>query len=448
MQSVTLWIMDEAHHVLAGNKWGIAVGCFPQARGLGFTATACRNDGHGLGADTDGVFHDLLQTDGPRDLINRGYLTDYKIYAPLSDIKLHTVPISAATGDFNAPKLKIATRESHIVGDVIDKYVQYAKNKLDVVFATDCETAQNLADKFNASGIPAAMVHAETPDRERIAAIRKFKARRLLVLVNVDLFGEGFDLPAIEAVSMARPTKSYALFAQQFGRALRLLIAPTLMEVWDTFTDAQRRGYIAASGKPYGIIIDHVNNVLTHGLPDAPRWYSLERRERKAEADPDVIPLRTCPQCVRVYERFHAACPYCGFKPQPAERSGPEFVDGDLCELSPDVLAQLRGDIDRVDMSPHAYRVELARAHVPIIGQMANVKRHILKQEAQSILREALAWWAGHQRAQEMSDSESYKRFYFKFGTDVMSAQALGRNEALVLAEKIHSELEGMQKGR
>lgn len=445
LKSVTLWVQDEAHHVLEGNKWGTAAGMFPNAKGLGVTATPMRADGKGLGRHADGVFDTMVVGPDMRDLINAGYLTDYRIFAPPSDLDLSAVPIGAA-GDYVSKKLKTAVRKSHVIGDVVKHYLRIAPGKLGVTFATDVETATDIADQFNAAGVPAEVVSAKTPDADRIAIIRRFKNRELLQLVNVDLFGEGFDLPAIEVVSMARPTKSFGLFVQQFGRALRLMLDPGLYPYWDSYTPEERRAHIAASQKPHAIIIDHVNNIDSakggHGLPDARKVWTLDRREKRSNGGAsDAIPVKACPACTAVFERVYSTCPFCGHYPEPAARSGPEYVDGDLCELDPDTLARMRGEIERVDMHPEAYREELAAKHTPKVGQMAHVKRHAERQEAQAALRESIAWWAGYQRAMGRADPESYRRFYFAFGVDVMTAQTLNTREAIELADNINRHL-------
>ena len=120
LSTVTLWVQDEAHHVLRKNKWGIGVEMFPNAYGLGVTATAMRADGNGLGRHADGVFDVVVEGPCGRDLINAGYLADYRIFAPPLDLDLTEVPISGQTGDFNPQKLKRAIRKSRIVGDVVD----------------------------------------------------------------------------------------------------------------------------------------------------------------------------------------------------------------------------------------------------------------------------------------------------------------------------------------
>lgn len=201
---------------------------------------------------------------------------------------------------------------------------------------------------------------------------------------------------------MARPTQSFSLYAQQFGRALRIL-----------------------DGKAWGVIIDHVGNVARHGLPDAHREWTLDRREKRARGATvtDVMPIRVCPQCSGAYEAVEGLkCPYCGHYAEPAGRSTPEQVDGDLHELSPEALARMRGEIDQ----PPSYH--------PSPGiQMSINARHREAAEAQRLLRGAMAEWAAG-----MDDlPRAWRRFYLTFGVDVLSAQALGRADAEALMARI-----------
>lgn len=413
-KQVSLWVQDEAHHVLTRNKWGKATDLFPNARGLGVTATPERADGRGLGRHADGVFDQMIIGPTMRELMDDGYLADYRIFAPPSDLDLTNVRDSN-DGDFNRDDLRTAVRRSHIIGDVVGHYQRIAPGKLGVTFASDVETATDIAAQYNAAGVPAAMVNAKTPGGERAELIARFKAREILQLVNVDLFGEGFDVPGIEVVSMARPTQSYAVYGQQFGRALRPL-----------------------PGKAHGIIIDHVGNVQRHRLPDGVKNWTLDRRERgaKRKRDPDAIPVTTCISCFRAYEATTAACPFCGTKPEPAGRSSPQQVDGDLYELSPEALAALRGEVAAVDGAP---RVPQHLHGTPAGKAIQNRWRE--RQEAQQFLRGSIAMWAGHRKAEGMGDPEIYRRFYFKFGTDILSAQSLGRGEAEQLTASIEEDL-------
>jgi len=407
--SVTLWVQDEAHHVLRSNEWGRAAALFPNAKGLGVTATAGRADGKGLGAHADGVMLNMVLGPAPRDLINQKYLADYRIFAPPSDLDMTGVNIGS-NGDYTRPGTVKAVRKSTVTGDVIKHYLRIAPGKLGITFTVDVQTATETAALFNAAGVPAAVCSAKTPDAERVQILRKFRNREILMLVNVALFDEGFDVPGVEVICMAQPTKSFARFAQQFGRALR------------------------PDGDKIAIIIDHVGNCMFHGLPDAPRVWTLDRRERTSKTKPsDVIPVKSCPQCTAVYERIYKVCPYCAHAPKPMARSGPEYVDGDLNELDAATLAAMRGEAVNLDMTPAEYLSTSGAGHLPHIAAMSAAKQFRLKQEAQTALRESIALWAGYQKFYGRPDSESYRRFYFKFGVDVLSAQALNARDALAL---------------
>lgn len=434
---VRLMVCDEGHHNLRENKWGKSAALFPNARGLLPTATPTRADGKGLGRHADGIVDEMILAPNMRDIINMGYLTDYRIFAPPSDLNMAGVSLSATTGDFNAIQVRKAVHGSHITGDIVSHYKRFAAGKLGVTFAVDVESAVGIMQAFRANGVPADVVSAKTPDMQRANAIRRFRNREILQLVNCDLFGEGFDLPAIEVVSFGRPTDSLGLYTQQFGRALRLMIPDNLANTWGTLSDAQRLAHIAASNKPKAIIIDHVGNVMRHGLPDSPRDWSLDAREKRGGNKSDAIPMRICINeiCVQPYERIHKSCPYCGTVPPIGQRSSPEFVDGDLTELDPAMLAKLRGEITRIDGEFHPpHGLDWA-------AQMGARKRHVERRDAQRDLRNSIAWWAGLDAHQGRSESESYRRFYFKFGVDVATCQTLGAREAAELRDRINVEL-------
>ena len=408
---VGLWVCDEAHHLTVGTVWHKATQRFPNARGLGVTATSERLDGKGLGRHADGIMDALVLGPDMRWLIEAGNLVDYRIFAPQSDINLVNLPISATTGDYSLPALRDAAKRSHITGDMVESYLKIARGKLGVSFCVSVELAIETAARFRAAGVPAEVVSSNTPELVRAAIMRKFAKREILQLVNVDLFGEGFDLPALEVVSLGRPSKSYGLVMQQIGRVLRPM-----------------------AGKEYGIVIDHVRNIVgNHGLPDAPRVWTLDRRERKSRGASDgEIPVRSCPACTGVYERVRHACPYCNHVPEPASREAPEFVDGDLLELDSATLARLRQGVDAIMEG----QPKIPYGASPVV--VASIrKRHREMQQAQRELRSVIATWAGWQKAQGRSDSASYRSFYFQFGVDVASAQTLGTREADDLRSRV-----------
>lgn len=408
---VQRWTIDEAHHVLRVNKWGNAVAMFPNAYGLGVTATPQRADGMGLGSHHDGVMDTMILGPSMRELIDMGALSEYLIACPESDLVVDDGDF-AASGDLSPKKGRLASQKSHIVGDVVKEYLKHAAGKRNITFATDVETAGEIAQQFNEAGVPAAAVSAKTPTEVRNDYIRRFRDGRLTALVNVDLFGEGFDVPAVECVSMARPTASLAVFLQQFGRALRPL-----------------------EGKPHGLVIDHVSNYKRHGLPDRPRTWSLDRRDKrsKQEPDPDDIPLTSCRSCSRPYERVYAACPYCGEAPPVPDGGGRsiEQVDGDLMLLDRDTLAAMRAAMQLEAPGDVAARMPNEAA------AKYHANRQIEKHGAQQRLTAAIEQWAGVRRHMGDTDSMIQRRFFLTLGTDVLTAMTGSRAEMDGLAQRV-----------
>lgn len=407
---------DEGHHFLAQNKWGKGIGLFPRAKISLWTASPSRADGKGLGSHADGIADVMVLGPDQRTLIDLGALCDYEIAVPESDFYIDESDLPAS-GDFTVEKMREASKRSHIVGDVVTEYVKRAFGKRAICFATDVETAGEIAKRFNDVGIPAAALSGKTPDTVRDNFVKRFKRGALTVLVNVDLFGEGFDVPACEVVIMARPTASLAVYLQQFGRALRTM-----------------------AGKLYGLIIDHVSNWKRHGYPDKPHYWTLDRRERRAKRDPDPedIPLTACLGCGRPYERCLPACPRCGWVPPLPEGGGRsiETVDGDLILLDRAKLEEMRKAI----MLPSPADVGSRAAFVAGGAAGAGaVNRQIERIQAQQRLDAALCQWAGIQRHKGRSDQESYRRFYLTTGVDVLTALSLPRAEMEALAFKVES---------
>ena len=403
--TIRYWQGDECHHFLAGNKWGTGAAMFPNARGVGFTASPIRCDKRSLHVDQGGVFSSMVIGPSMRELIEQGYLSRYKVFGPPQSIREADMKVSASTGDYTMPSMREASEKSTITGDIVDHYLRLAAGKRGITFVVDVQTAERTAQAFIDAGVPAAAVSAKTPDAVRNATIDKFRRGVILQLVNVDLFGEGFDVPAVEVVSMGRPTQSLGLYIQQFGRALRVF-----------------------DGKEFGIIIDHVGNVARHGLPDAIVNWSLfdERAGRGAIRDPNVLPTTNCTACFQTYERIFRACPYCGHVEEPESRSEPKFVDGDLVEFEEAFLQQLRMKAAAL-IAPFDQQIDVPMALRGTPAGLAIAKNYGLRQQGQLALRDAIALWAGVRRDMGMGDSEIYRRFFHMFGVDIATAQTIGK---------------------
>lgn len=435
-----LIVQDEGHHVLKANKWGKAFAMFPEGSlGMFPTATPIRGDGKGLGAEYDGLVDVMVEGPGMRDLINMGMLTDYDVLAPTAqDLDLTDVKVTAS-GELNMQEAaKRIAASSRIVGNVIDHYLAHASGRLGVTFAVDISEARKITEAFNKAGVPAALVTGEDSEEIRRGILARFRRRELLMLVNVDLFGEGFDLPAIEVVIMARPTASFSLYAQQWGRALRLMVDPMHIRMWDTYDIPTRLWLIANSAKPKALIIDHVGNLLRHqGPPDKPRPWSLAPRSRQRGVS-DEIPLTACTVCSKPYERIYPSCPWCGAVPElsaSAGGMGPEAVDGDLVLLTAEELARMRGEVVNVHAAPHVPR------HIQGTPAGTAAVRNINERNrAQQNLRHVMDCWAGMWSKEDRRVRE--RRFFHTFKIDVLSAQSLGRPEADALRAKIATKIE------
>lgn len=416
MNSVALWAIDEAHHVCPGNKWGSVALKFKNAFGFGVTATPTRSDKKPLGRAHGGMFDEMVLGPSMRELIKRGFLSDYRIFAPTTSINRAEIEISSSTGELNQHELRKAAHRSTITGDIVDSYMKLTPGKRGVTFTVGVEQAIETANRFNAAGIPAEAVSAKTPDDIRQNAVGRLEAGNLRQLVNVDLFGEGFDLPAIEVVSMGRPSESLGLVHQQFGRALR-----------------------PSGGKTHGVILDHVGNIVRHGLPDAPQNWSLDeiiKGTKRGQRDPNILPIRTCENCFSCYEAITNKCPYCSHITEPSARSQPEFVDGDLTEFSPELLQKLRGEVDAIDNwytdpSDKDNYIDASR------------KKDMLKRKAAvNDLRDVIDLWGGIEvELNDRNINEAYRVFYHKFGVDVLSAQALPYQKVLKLTEMVRGDL-------
>lgn len=746
------WTCDESHHHIRENLWHKATELFPNAVGLGVTATPARADGLGLGRHADGVMDAMILGPSVRQLMDEGSLTDYEIVLPQSDFHIDETAITA-TGDYSRTKMRDATKESHLVGDVVTEYTRRAWGKCAICFATDVESANEIAARFNEAGIPAASLSAKTDSNVRRDMIRRLRDGKMWVLVNVDLFDEGFDCldaeteiltpngwkncldaaledecyawnsetgaaeivpiekhgirqtrdgermleiegqhtsvrvteghrfyqrhvnyyryggmspdvtvrtareifdnpkdkfalplcaegsfegvpltddevriigwymtdgyldrgnalqitqvkkhqienirnildrlgwgyrervrvvntgykpgvvahyfyiprrfiqhilpymdkrnppdifnkmtkdqfkilwasmmdgngsgcvgnhsgeivtmhpkqadlfgamaavrgmatmfgtyytqngvkmynmrvrdeqwmqfyqkdkrgsrfalttpaereivwcvqnrlgtlitrrngrvvvlgncPGIDVVIMARPTASLGKYLQQFGRCLR--------------PDPNNPGKVA-------LVIDHVSNVIRHGLPDKPRQWTLDRREKrsKRERDPEEIDLTVCRGCSRPYEKCQPACPYCGWTVPAPEggRRSIEQVDGDLVLLDRDALARLRAATQLE--APASVQERVERAAGAIAGKAA-YNRSVERHEAREGAEEAIAQWAGIQRAKGRSDSETYRRFYLTTGSDVLTALSGDRASLETLGQRVRS---------
>ena len=257
-------IIDEAHHSLA-NTYKQLFEEFPKAKKLGVTATPWRFNHESFLS----LYQNLIVAPQISWFIKKGLLADFDYVSIKPDCKLQKMIDNteiAQTGDFINSQLDIAFNNQRIRAKLYAAYKKFASGKKGIIYAINRLHAANIADLYNSKGVCAVAIDCETPKDERKNLIDQFKKGEIKVLVNVDIFTEGFDCPDVSFIQLARPTRSLALYLQQVGRGLRVL-----------------------PGKEKTIIIDNVGLYNYFGLPDADRkWqYHFKGRELE-EADKEI----------------------------------------------------------------------------------------------------------------------------------------------------------------
>lgn len=290
-----LILVDECHHILSQSYLSI-LQHFPSAVVLGFTATPQRMNEGGLGT----VFEQLIESVSTEWLIENHYLAPYKYYGvQLADAsKLHT-----RNGDYDKAEVEQLMNRSAIFGSAVENWLRLAKGKQTIVYCSSIATSEGTAAAFREHGINCMHLDGKTPQAARQAAVEGFRRGEITVLCNVDLFGEGFDVPDCECVVLMRPTKSLTLHIQQSMRSMR-----------------------TSPGNPdkVALILDHVGNFTRHGLPDDVREWTLEAKAKKKK---DELSVKQCPVCFAVVKSAVEECPFCKYVWEKEEREGPEVIE-------------------------------------------------------------------------------------------------------------------------
>ena len=282
VSNLGLIITDEGHHAKAQSYEKIYRD-HKNVRKIMLTATPQRLDGKGLGDVCDC----MVQGVDAEWLINHGYLSNYKYFAPnLIDAST----LKKSRGEYTVKSIDKAFEDARIYGNVVRYYRQLAGGKQAILYAASIAQSKKNCKKFLDENVSAAHIDGNTPKAERDEIIKKFRDRKIQVLCNVDIVGEGFDVPDCEAVILLRPTVSLALHIQQSMRCMRY-----------------------EEGKT-AIIIDHVNNRDRHGLPDDKREWTLDGMQSKRR-DEKLTRERICPSCFLIipYDTSIETCPHCGF---------------------------------------------------------------------------------------------------------------------------------------
>ena len=245
----SLIIIDEAHHALASTYrqlWNY----YPNAKFLGVTATPTRTNGQGF----QDLFEKLVTSNSLKWFIKNNHLADIRYYAS------HTPDVSnikIKAGDYDETELSEIMQDKSVMADLVQSYKDFADEKKIIVFAVNRAHSNRIVEKYNSCGYPAKSIDTYTSSDERRKIVQDFRDNKFKILCNVNIFTEGFDCPDVEAVQLARPTKSLTLFLQQVGRCMR-----------------------PHENKNYGIILDNAGLWKEHGLPKMDREWLLNGNDK------------------------------------------------------------------------------------------------------------------------------------------------------------------------
>ena len=236
-------VIDEAHHALAKTykeMWER----FPKAKFLGLTATPCRLNGKGF----MDLFDVLVQSWSVPEFISKGRLATYDFVSIKSDgvtqRLIDSLQKRGTDGDYQNKEMDMLLNKRPSIERLYQSFEEYGKDRKGIVYAINISHAKKIMELYQEHGIKAVAIDSKTPAAERQADIEAFRKGDIQVLVNVDIFSEGFDCPDVEFVQLARPTLSLAKYLQMVGRGLRV-----------------------AKGKKNCVIIDNVGLYRVFGLP-------------------------------------------------------------------------------------------------------------------------------------------------------------------------------------
>jgi DNA repair protein RadD len=314
LPSADVVVFDEAHLALGASRQAI-LNSYPNAWQFGFTATPAKTSGASLRDQFDA----LIMGPAVSDLVASGMLVRPRIFnTPIVSAKdLKSVGTDGKTGDYRTGRLSELMSRPKLIGDVIENWLAIANGQRTLVFACDKAHGAELLMKFRQAGVAAEQLTDDDDDTTREEVIARLEAGVTTVVINCFLLSYGIDIPLVDCVVLARPTRSVVMYLQSIGRGMR-----------------------PAPGKEYFTLIDHGRVIENLGRPLYDRDWSLDSssnvnaqaRERMQRVSVDEKP-RTCKECKCSWLTTEegADCPNCGWKPTPAPKPV-QVVDAQLVE--------------------------------------------------------------------------------------------------------------------
>jgi DNA repair protein RadD len=314
MPPADMVIIDEVHRWYDAYE-GWITGPWKHIPVIGLTATPWTR---GLGNH----FDKLIIGATTRGLIEAGYLSKFRVFAPASpDLSA----VRTVAGDYRDDDLSKAMDKSALIADVVTTWLERGQDRPTLCFAVDRAHAKHLQQRFLDAGVAAGYIDAYTPDDERKEIARRFHAGQIKVVCNVGCLTTGIDWD-VRCIILARPTKSEILFVQMIGRGLR-----------------------AADDKDDCLILDHSDNTLRLGFVTDIHHDVLDDGKPRQKAEPraaEALPKK-CPKCTFLKPPKLLICPVCGFKPEP--KCQVIHKNGELVEFTSRSARKPIGDTERIE---------------------------------------------------------------------------------------------------
>jgi DNA repair protein RadD len=330
MPPADLVLIDEVHRWYEAYE-GWLTGPWKHIPVIGLTATPWTR---GLGKH----FSKLIVGATTRQLIDTGFLSKFRVYAPASP---NLTGVRIVAGDYHEGDLSKAVDTSALVADVIDTWVTRGRGRPTLLFAVDRAHAKHLQQKFIEAGVAAGYIDAYTDADQRKEIARQFHAGEIELVCNVGCLTTGIDWD-VRCIILARPTKSEILFVQMIGRGLR-----------------------TAEGKDDCLILDHSDNTLRLGFVTDIHHDALDDGAPRQKAEPratEALPKK-CPKCTFLKPPKLLICPGCGFKPEP--KCQVVHKAGELVEFTSRSARKPIGNTERIEFYQQLKHFAVDRGYKP-----------------------------------------------------------------------------------
>lgn len=335
--------IDETHHATSKSFQNV-FNKFNKAQRIGFTATPIRLSGERLAKPINqfrsAPFDEVINTISINELIHRGYLSPFDVKAGDWTLYFDNRTIKTVAGEFSSKSISEAFKTDKLK-ELVENFKELAENRKTIAYTSSIKMAEQLAEELNNQGIVAKAFHSKLSAQQVDEYIEQFKNNQIKVCVNVDLFGEGFDVPDCDCVLMLRPTKSLSLYIQQFMRCMRI----------DPNNPAKR-----------ALIIDFANNTKIHG--------GLLSAELRMKMKQENELLKFCPQCETLNYAKAKICdnPDCRFK----------FPTGGLAQKQKPEEIRMAVEMSVVDYTVENELKSIARLDTNLIDDITTKFIHTL----------------------------------------------------------------------